>query len=61
MMRMRFREWRALDRRPFHRVDHLHDGNEVQGMGAVARQPREKKLLAEVGEAADELCVCHGA
>ena len=48
-------------RRPFHRADHLHDGNEVQGMGAVAREPREKKLLAEVGEAADELCVCLGA
>ena len=42
-------------------MDHRHDGNEVQGMGAVARQPRAKKLLAEVGEAAEELCVCHGA
>ena len=49
-----------VGRRPFHR-DHRHDGNEVQGTGAVARQPREKKLLAEVEEAADELCVCLGA
>ena len=61
------REWGALDRHCLignvgrRRRDHLHDGNEVQRMGAAARQPREKKLLAEVGEAADELCVCHGA
>ena len=58
------REWEHLKgnvgRRPFHR-DHRHDGNEVQGTGAVAREPREKKLLAEVGEAAEELCVCLGA
>ena len=35
-------------------------GMRFKEWGALARQAREKKLLAEVGEAADELCVCHG-